>query len=212
MMAVDAKRLNEARAIGSAATLSRRAQALDYAAGGDGTARNWHVMLVAGGMDRAVNLALGDGDSGCAHAEIERWMPVITRERGGGSRRLVTYQQRFLPGYLFIRVRWSAEVWQGLATIEGVRGMLGGAERPRALPEFEFMTFRQRFENDPEFLRALRKVPAKGDLVRFLKDHMAGVEGVVLALLGGDRLRIDAPMFGTMVPVEARLADVTKIG
>lgn len=212
MMAVSGKQLNEAEPVGPTdrqserldAASGRRRQALSYAAGDDGTGRRWYVLVLRAGSDFAVDNAMRD-------EALERWSPMTPCKRGGHGRKVVDCLKRWMPGYLFVNVEWSAWRWQGLSTIDGIVGVIGGPERPNALPDMDFWTFRRRFEDDPEFRRVLQALPAEGDAVRFVAGRFEGVEGVLTALLPRGRATVGARLFGGVVPVSVGLADVERI-
>jgi transcriptional antiterminator NusG len=190
------------------AKLSRRAEALLAAAGQDGPACRWYALTVAPGADISVDKALDQ-------AAIEHWMAateVNSNWRGGHRRRKRGPMLKpSLPGYIFVRVAWSDGAWHALSTIDGVDGIIGGAERPVPLPDKEVGDFRKRADGDPEFIETLVNGLKLGDSVMIDAGPFALFPGIVTALMGDNgRVEVEVGLFGRAVPVSLDVAQLSK--
>lgn len=225
MMRVDVKQLNEGRVwldrkgvpinierawqkSDAQINLTRREQAMLAAAGMDGPAARWYVLRVENGADKAVDKALDD-------ANVEHWMPVISvlppRRSGRRKQRCEPVSISALPGYLFVKVVSCAAAWAGLKTIDGVVEPIGGADRPAPVSDKEITKLQVSIEKDPKAIAVLMNALMVGDRVTIDDGPFASFEAVVLVLGDADRIRVEASLFGRLVPVDLDLAQVTKL-
>lgn len=189
-------------------TLSRRAQALLAAAGMDGPEARWHVITVAQGLDKAVDNALAENG-------IEHWMPKIwtlrrRRARNGCARPDVHQLLPALPGYMFVRVVWTDLSWEGLSTIKGIAGVIGGATRPATVRDDIVVKLKARIDDDPEAFAILTNALKTGDQVRVDDGPFASFPGVVEMVKADGRAVVEVMIFGREVKVELDLAQITK--
>lgn len=218
MMAVDGKLLSDAVAVGptdrqtakldAARAISRRQQALLAAAGMEAPERRWYVLMVQHGKDFAVDNALET-------AGVERWMATWQRpqqhriRRPKRSPRLVTVP--FFPGYVFVRVAWTAYAWEGLRTIEGVQGVIGSAVSPSSVDDQVLCKFKAMLD-DPVAQKELAATLKLGDTVMVDDGPFRSFPGEVVAVDDGQcRALIEVMIFGRAVPVDLDLAQITKI-
>ncbi len=220
-MRIGRKQLNEAELVApterqsarldQARAMSRRAQALLAAAGMDAPCREWFVLTVAPGSDKAVDRALAQGG-------VERWMPLekpTRRSRNGIARQ--PEEQPAMRGYLFIRIASHADHWHGILTVEGVAGVLGGWERPWPVSEREITDLRRFFGLSPkerkrEIARRRQAVAplGAGDEVMVTDGPMAGMKGKVERRADCFSMRVILDLFGGRVPASIPLANLSK--
>lgn len=187
--------------------LRRREQALLAAAGMDGPEARWYVLQVKKGLDIAVDKSLDD-------AKIERWMAqetVVVRRRGRyGMMRPKAKTVPFLPGYIFVNVVWCPDCWYAISGIEGVEGVLGGAERPASVAEAKMLKLRAQVEHDPEAIRAMIRQLNPGDQVSIDDGPFASFPGVVQSVDDKGRAKIEVLIFDRTVSVDLDLAQISK--
>jgi transcription antitermination factor NusG len=188
--------------------LTRREQALLAAAGMDGPEPRWYVLRVEHRCDEAVDKSLAD-------ANVERWMAVKStlppRRSGRKKQRLEPVLTPALPGYVFVRVVDCDAAWAGLATIKGVVGVIGGASCPSPVADKEIVKLQAFIEKDPKAIEILTNALKAGDRVMIDNGPFASFEAIVLLLGEGDRIKVEASLFGRAVPVDLQLAQVTKL-
>lgn len=187
--------------------LSRREQAMLAAAGMDGPDARWYVLQVDRGFDCVVDKSLAD-------ANIERWMAqetIVVRRRGRyGLCRPKARTVPFLPGYIFVKVVSCAPCWHALLGIKGVVAVLGGAERPAAIPEAKMLKLRADVESDPAAIEAMIREFQVGDEVSVDDGPFASFPGVVDRVDDKGRAVIEVLIFGRAVSVELDLAQISK--
>lgn len=187
--------------------LSRREQAMLASAGMDGPEARWYVLQVMRGLDAVVDKSLED-------AKIERWMAqetIVVRRRGRfGMMRPSPRTVPFLPGYIFVNVVWCAACWHALASVKGVIGVLGGAERPASVSGDKILKLRADVEHDPEAVRAMMRSFQPGDQVSVDDGPFASFPGVVVEVDDKGRALIEIMLFGRAVPMGVDLAQISK--
>lgn len=229
MMAADAKRLNEAKRTwldergepinidrawqksDAQIGLTRRTQALLAAAGQSESHRRWYVLRVAQGSEI-------DVDNAFKKAGIERWLPaeevVPARRAGMGKRPREAVLKPFWPGYMFVKVANTAHAWAGLATVDGVLGVLGTAESPAPVDDEEVNKLKLFLEQDEEARMVLTNALRVGDRVVVEDGPFRSFEALVTWLdqdCRSDRVKVDVFIFGRETPVDLELAQITRI-
>lgn len=169
--------------------------------------RHWYVLQVEAGHEAAVEWLLDDHD-------IHNWIP-----RGeGGPRRLrgrplPTRKEPAFPGYVFVRVVPGAACFIALTGLKHVTGILSDGDRPVPVNASEIEALQGmerdgRFDADAEgTIGGLRR----GDAVQITAGPFAQVEAVVLKRVNGSKVKLDAMLFGALVPMTVPLAIVERI-
>lgn len=216
-MAADKKRLSEAEHVGptdrqsakldAARAISRRQQALLAAAGLDVPERRWFVLSVLTGKENAV-------DNFLESERIERWLPLAKFEKRhrperGGTPPEPTIKLAW-PGYIFVRVVNSAEVWHGLATIGGVTGVLGTALRPLWVSDEKVSRYKYQLEHDEVARKALINALEPGEQVKFPLARNILMTGEVKAIREDDRVSVEYHLFGRACVSVVPLAEIVR--
>jgi transcription antitermination factor NusG len=96
----------------------------------------WYVLTVTPRQERFVRDAVTElRDDRGELLNLGAYYPLhITQAKW--ARRIVTRSRPLMPGYLFVEMPDRAP-WAAVRAIRGVRGYVGGAEGPRAVPEAE---------------------------------------------------------------------------
>lgn len=217
MMAMDRRQVRAAvekaptdrqsQALDKAREMSRRAQALLAAAGEAVPASRWHVLTIRNGFDKSVDKALSDGGVCC-------WMPtrIIAQKRRGGrpGKPLPDLALPAMPGYLFIKTLWSAEVWAALRTVDGIVDVLGGAFRPAPLKDDTVLKLRAFIDEDPNAIMILTNALRVGEQVMIDQGPFARFVGIV-DRVNEDRVWLEVMLLGQTCLTELGLAQVSKI-
>jgi transcriptional antiterminator NusG len=217
MMAIDGKRLSEAKVIELDRAIaesdrqmvaSRRQEALLAAAAMDGE-RHWAILRVASQRENDVDKSL------CA-ALVDHWLPLRRADANeAGRRRGAPGKPLWMlawPGYMFVRVIDTAAAWAGLAGVKHVKAVLGVGERPFFVSD-EMML---RIKAELATLKDARKpgpVFVKGETVKVKEGPFAGFPGTIGEIVIGthdERARIEVMIFGRVVPVDLELAQLAK--
>jgi transcription antitermination factor NusG len=211
-VAVDVKRLNEISARVEAARLeaefglTNRARALLAGCGETEPQRPWFVLKVADGRENDVENLL-------RAAGVECWIPsleVKPKWHGGRrGRRPDMVKVPVWPGYIFAKVVRTDRAWAALARVEGIEGALPTAERPAPIAEDIVLKLKLKLERDEGARAVLEQRLKVGQMVRVDDGPLATFNGVVRALCGHDRLKVDVAMFGRVVTVDLGLDQVS---
>lgn len=184
--------------------LSRRAQALLAAAGESGPVMQWFVLCIAHQAEKDVDKSLSD-------ARIERWFPVEKRLRNAPhAKRKVAYTVPALPGYVFVRVVNRDETWAGLLTLEGVRGVLGGALGPVPVTECKYLELKKKLEEKSTDEAVVEAAFPLGARVLIEDGPFASFPGTIDRVMDEMRAVVMVEIFGRETPVELGLAQITK--
>jgi transcription antitermination factor NusG len=212
-VAVDVKRLSEISARVEAARLeaefglTNRARALLAGCGETEPQRPWFVLRVADGRENDVENLL-------QAAGVECWIPSLEvkprrRARYGARRPETVVRVPVWPGYLFAKVVRTDRAWAALARVEGIDGALPTAEHPAPIPDAIVLKLKLKLEHDEGARAVLEERLKVGQAVRVDDGPLATFNGVVRALCGHDRLKVDVSMFGRVVTVDLGLDQVS---
>jgi transcriptional antiterminator NusG len=135
----------------------------------------------------------------------------IVRRRGRyGICRPKATMVPFLPGYIFIKVIWCGPCWEAISALNGVAGMIGGAERPSQVPESKLRKLQVFVEHDPEAIRAMLRDFNPGDTVAVDDGPFASFPGEVVEVDDRGRALIEVMIFGRPVRTNLDLAQISK--
>ena len=120
--------------------------------------------------------------------------------------------KNLFPGYLFVQMIMTDEIWYIVRNTQGVTGFIGssgGGVKPFSVPEEEM----------EKVLRSIGKSDAKvvanftiGDRVRILNGPFANVEGTVDAMDDSSEVaKVLAIMFGRETPTDVQYIDLEKV-
>lgn len=126
-----------------------------------------------------------------------------TIEERNGKRKMV--ERKLLPCYVFIKMKYSNQVWYLVTNTRGVTGFVGPQGRPIPMKEAEIR--KMRLEDvfiDAEF--------AVGDKVSVISGPLEGFDGVVTELnVAGQKAKINIQMFGRNTDVEVEFMQIKKV-
>lgn len=190
--------------------VSRRQQALLAAAAEDGPGKAWAIVKVAKGREN-------DVDKSLSTRLIEHWLPLRKADQAhhGGRAGAKTQPVWMLawPGYLFVRIRDTAEAWHGVAAVKHTQSVLGVDGKP-------FFTSDDMLLRIKAELATLKDVAAnagahfqKGEKVLVNSGPFASFPGLVEEIGEGKhegRARVEVMIFGRTVPVDLELAQLVK--
>lgn len=132
--------------------------------------RQWFVLHVMTGREKAVESALVAGS-------VQSYLPTQEQGKRVVRRRVVAGGTRpALPGYVLVSVVPSAAAFAGLIRLDGVIGLVGGAEKPHRVSDKDVARFKVLI-GDAHAVEAARQEFEKGDRVRFEIGPFAGFEG-----------------------------------
>ncbi len=122
----------------------------------------------------------------------------------------VVSRRKFFPGYVLVEMELNDETWHVVKSTEKVSGFLGGAGKPRPMPQAEVDRLIHQIEEGIE--RPKPKVLFEvGEAVRVTDGPFASFNGLVEEVNEDEaKLKVSVSIFGRPTPVELEYFQVEK--
>ncbi len=124
----------------------------------------------------------------------------------------VTKKKNLFPGYMFVQMIMTDDIWYIVRNTPGVTGFIGssgGGAKPFSVPEEEIESILRRIGKSEQKVVVDFKV---GDRVRILSGPFTNVEGTVESMDDStSTARVLAIMFGRETPTEIGYVDLEKV-
>ncbi|MDH5717112.1 MAG: transcription termination/antitermination protein NusG [Spirochaetia bacterium] len=132
-------------------------------------------------------------------------------ELRGGKKRIV--KKKFMPGYLFLELDITDELYRKIRAIPGVMGFVGSGSSPQVLTEEEMQSlFAEMGEVTTEEKVAPRILFSEGEIVKIIDGPFANFQGVIDEVSPEKgKLRVKVEIFGRSTPVELDYLQVGKL-
>ena len=176
-------------------------------------AKNWYSVTVLSNYEKKVAEQIRFAvEQGGLQDEIEEVLvpteEVIEIKRG----KQITREQRFLPGYILVRMEMSDRGYHLINGVHRVTGFLGTAGVPTPLADDEVDAIRRRGAQGNKKPRALISYEA-GEKVSVNEGPFEGFSGMVEEVDEENaRLKVSVSIFGRATPVELEYSQVSKHG
>jgi len=119
------------------------------------------------------------------------------------------YSKKFFPGYIFIKMKMSDDVWYAIRNTPKVSGFVGGI-KPSPLPESEVNAIIQQMREKSEKPQP-RVLFNKGEEVRIIDGPFTNFVGVVDEIYPEQgKLKVMVTIFGRSTPVELEFLQVER--
>ena len=130
-------------------------------------------------------------------------MEQTIEEKSNGKRKIV--DRKLLPCYVFIKMKYSNQLWYMITNTRGVTGFVGPQGRPIPLKEDEIRKMRlEEIVVEGEF--------AVGDKVNVVSGPLEGFVGVITELNDtAQKAKVEVEMFGRNTDVEVEYLQIKKI-
>ena len=130
-------------------------------------------------------------------------MEQTIEEKSNGKRKLV--ERKLLPCYVFIKMKYSNQLWYLITNTRGVTGFVGPMGRPIPLKEDEIRKMRlETVVVEGEF--------AVGDNVEVVAGPLEGFKGNIIELNDiAQKAKINVEMFGRNTDVEVEYLQIKKV-
>lgn len=124
-----------------------------------------------------------------------------------GKRKVV--DRKIFPGYVFVEMKLSDEVWYIVRNTPGVTGFVGTTSQPIPVSDKEIAKIKKRMGvEDPKYSMNY----SIGEVVSVIDGPFKGFEGSVSEInAASGKLRVMISMFGRETPVELDALQVKKI-
>lgn len=135
--------------------------------------------------------------------EVKIPMEQTIEEKSNGKRKLV--ERKLLPCYVFIKMKYSNQLWYMITNTRGVTGFVGPMGRPIPLKEDEIRKMHlETVVIEGEF--------AVGDKVEVISGPLEGFKGTLAELNDvAQKAKISVDMFGRQTDVEVEYLQIKKI-
>lgn len=132
-------------------------------------------------------------------------------ELRGGKKRIV--QKKFLPGYVFIELDFTEDLFQRLRGLGGVMGFVGTGNEPQVLSEEDIQNmFAEMGEVPTEEKVGPRILFSEGETVKIIDGPFANFQGIVDEVNSEKgKLRVRVEILGRSTPVELDYLQVGKV-
>ena len=126
-----------------------------------------------------------------------------TIEEKNGKRKVV--ERKLLPCYVFIKMKYSNQLWYLVTNTRGVTGFVGPMGRPIPMKEDEIRKMRlEEVVTDADFI--------VGDKVSIDAGPLEGFDGVITELNDlSQKAKVNIQMFGRSTDVEVEYIQIKKI-
>ena len=126
-----------------------------------------------------------------------------TIEEKNGKRKVV--ERKLLPCYVFIKMKYSNQLWYWVTNTRGVTGFVGPMGRPIPMKEDEIRKMRlEEVVTDADFI--------VGDKVSIDAGPLEGFDGVITELNDlSQKAKVNIQMFGRSTDVEVEYIQIKKI-
>lgn len=136
--------------------------------------------------------------------EIQIPTEETLEEKANGKKKLV--ERKKFPCYVFLKMRYSNEVWYLVTNTRGVTGFVGPQGRPLPLTEEEVA------RNGLETVKVDKVDFIVGDTITVVNGPLEGFSGKVLNIdMASQKVRVNVEMFGRSTDVEVDFNQVKVI-
>lgn len=167
----------------------------------------WFCLHVEAGREFAVQNVL-------VEADIETFVATETAfMRAPGRSFMVEQDRAYLPGYVLVRCRPSAEAFDGLIRVKHVLGLVGGALEPHVIHDEEVLLFKRMADGTETPRVATDKSISQGCEADINGGPFGGFRCVVLAVkwCRQARARVQIKVRGNPFEIEMPVAFLKKV-
>ena len=174
-------------------------------------AKQWYVVQAYSSFEDKVVAALTENIERAGLSDLFGQIMVPREEvvelRDGQK---VVSRRKFFPGYVLVEMELTDETWHIVKSTQQVSGFLGGAGKPRPMPQHEVDRLLQQIEEGVE--RPKPKVLFDvGEAVRVIDGPFASFNGLVEEVdEDAAKLKVSVSIFGRPTPVELEYFQVEK--
>ena len=174
--------------------------------------KKWYVLHTQTGYEDKVKLNLESrlADSALKEAVAQIMIPTErVSEIKDGKKRISS--RKFFPGYIFIEMDLTDEIWYFVKSTPGVSGFIGSGMKPIPLHENEIQNILKQAEERKE-KPTPRVVFEAGESVRVIEGPFTNFNGTVEEVNPNKgKLKIMVSIFGRLTPVELEYWQVEKL-
>lgn len=169
--------------------------------------RKWYVLHVYSQHEDKVkaNIEKMAANNGLQNEIKEVYLPKKIVEEKDNKGKIKEKLKIVTPGYLYINVDLTDNIWHLIKGIDGVTGFLG--DKPRPLRRGEVENIKSSLEDAPVVRSSAWK---KGDQVIIKKGSFTDFEGVVIEV-SDNNVTVETEIFNKKTPVKLDFIDIESI-
>ena len=175
-------------------------------------AKKWYVLHTQTGYEDKVKLNLESrlSESSLKDSVAQIMIPTEkVSEIKDGKKRISS--RKFFPGYIFIEMDLTNEIWYFVKSTPGVSGFIGSGMKPIPLHDHEIQNILKQAEERKE-KPTPRVVFEAGEAVRVIEGPFTNFNGTVEEINPNKgKLKVMVSIFGRLTPVELEYWQVEKI-
>lgn len=175
-------------------------------------AKRWYVLHVYSGFENKVAESIKDkaAKNGMSDRVEEVLIPteeVVEVKRG----QKVNREQKFMPGYVLVKIDMDDEVWHMVKNVPKVTGFLGAGNKPSPISDKEAERLLKQIQEGVERPKPSVRFEI-GEEVKVSDGPFASFNGTVEEVdEEKGKLKVSVSIFGRATPVELEYGQVEKV-
>jgi transcriptional antiterminator NusG len=175
-------------------------------------AKRWYVLHVYSGFENKVAESIKDkaAKNGMSDRVEEVLIPteeVVEVKRG----QKVNKEQKFMPGYVLVKIDMDDEVWHMVKNVPKVTGFLGAGNKPSPISDKEADRLLKQIQEGVERPKPSVRFEI-GEEVKVSDGPFASFNGTVEEVdEEKGKLKVSVSIFGRATPVELEYGQVEKV-
>ena len=175
-------------------------------------AKKWYVLHTQTGYEDKVKMNLESrlAESALKDSVAQIMIPTEKVSEIKDGKKKISLR-KFFPGYIFIEMDLSDEIWYFVKSTPGVSGFIGSGMKPMPLHDHEIQNILKQAEERKE-KPTPRIVFETGEAVRVIEGPFTNFNGTVEEINPNKgKLKVMVSIFGRLTPVELEYWQVEKI-
>lgn len=171
----------------------------------------WYVIHTLSGSEKRVKQMILDqiAKQGMSESFEDIIVPVIEVPEVKRGKNVKT-EKKFMPGYIFVKMKMTDDAWHLVKSVTKVTGFLGSKSTPQALSEKEIQNIFSKLESETKDAR-VSKLYEIGEVIIVTDGPFETFTGVIEEIdYDKNKLRVSISIFGKATPIELNFTQVKK--
>ncbi|WP_375329921.1 transcription termination/antitermination protein NusG [Candidatus Tisiphia endosymbiont of Nemotelus uliginosus] len=171
----------------------------------------WYVIHTLSGSEKRVKQMILDqiAKQGMSESFEDIIVPVIEVPEVKSGKNVKT-EKKFMPGYIFVKMKMTDDAWHLVKSVTKVTGFLGSKSTPQALSEKEIQNIFSKLESETKDAR-VSNLYEIGEAIIVTDGPFETFTGVIEEIdYDKNKLRVSISIFGKATPIELNFTQVKK--